>query len=687
MRVATDVGGTFTDLVYVDEETRRAGCAKVPSTPPDFHEGVLAALAASGAPAAEVADFVHGTTVVVNALLERTGARTALVTTRGFRDVLEIGRGNRPDLYNLHYRKPEPYVERALRLEVSERVDHRGRVLVPLRDDEVAAVAERLRALGAEAVAVCFLHSYANPEHERRAADLLRRLLPGVAVTASSEIARVWREYERSSTAVLNAYVQPVTAAYLGALDASLRAQGVASPLYLMKSNGGLGGLEMALRQPIHLVESGPVGGVVGAAVVGRAIGAARVLALDVGGTTAKASLVEGGEVRFTTDYHLARDARHAGYPIAVPVVDVVEVGAGGGSIAWLDDRGALRVGPRSAGARPGPAAYGLGGRAPTLTDANLLLGRIDDGTFLGGRLPLRRDLAVAAFEPLARHFQVSVEDAALGVARIAEANMAQALRLVSVERGYDPREFTLVAYGGGGPIYACQLARELRIPRVVIPPDPGTFSAWGMLAAEIRDDVLRTHVMDVADETADLARSLFQELEREAAALLRSSGRDPARATFARYAGLRYRGQEHTVRIPIRQVATELVLAAFHKAHERAYTFRLDSPVEWVEFVVRAAVPPAEPIAPGYRDGGPERGPAAAGGRPARRRVRFPEGDAEVPVYARAELAPGDRVAGPAIFEEHTATTVVPPGVEACVDRFGHIVIELEDADGRPAA
>lgn len=429
-RLAVDIGGTFTDLVTLDETSGEVAVAKAPTTPHRFEDGVLATI--DHVDLDGVSFLAHGTTVIINALTERKGARTALVTTRGFRDVLEIQKANRPDLYDLLYEKPGPFVPRRLRLEVTERVDYRGVELVPLDEEDVRAAVAEARRHGAEALAICFLHSYANPEHERRAAEIVRDEWPDASVTVSHELSGEWREYERTSTAVLDAYVKPVTSRYLEALASQLEQAGIGAGVrYAMQSNGGVSRFEVAARAPINLVESGPVGGVIGAAALGALLGEQNLITLDIGGTTAKASLVERGEIRVSGDYAIERTPVFAGYPVKVPIVDIVEIGSGGGSIAWLDPVGSLKVGPQSAGAEPGPACYGQGGSEPTVTDANVVAGRINPEYFLGGNISLDVGLARRALQPLADALDVHVEDAALGVIRIANASMIHLLKLV----------------------------------------------------------------------------------------------------------------------------------------------------------------------------------------------------------------------------------------------------------------
>ncbi|MFM9108155.1 MAG: hydantoinase/oxoprolinase family protein [Chloroflexota bacterium] len=674
MRLATDIGGTFTDLVYLDDDTGRIGLAKASSTPPAFARGIMDALRKSGVPPGSVDRFVHGTTVVINALTERKGAVTALVTTEGCRDVLAIGRGNRPDIYNLRFRKQEPFVPRRRRHEVTERMNYKGEVVTPLDAATLDAVIEQLRADGVGAVAVSFLHSYAYPAHERQAAARIRAALPGVNVTASSDLTREWREYERTSTAVLNAYVQPVASAYLNELAGDLRAEGVACQLNAMKSNGGTQTFAVLAEQPIHLVESGPVGGVIGAAAIGAAIGVDDLITLDIGGTTAKCTLIDGGAIKITTEYRIERDERNAGYSIKAPVVDIVEIGAGGGSIAWIDQGGALKVGPKSAGAVPGPACYARGGTQPTVTDANLIAGRINPEYFLGGEIAVSLDAARAAMQPIADALGVTVDEAALGVIRIANANMINALKLVSVRRGYDPRDFALIAFGGGGPMHAAALAAELRVGKVIIPPAPGHFSAWGMLMTDPMQDFIQTAQTAAEDANTGKAEATFAALEREAAAFFEAAGADPAEVSIERFGDMRYAGQEHTVRVPFpgRLGSFADPVAAFHTLHERAYTFRLDSPTEILNYHVVARIPTVKPaIAP------PE---AAGSGKPkGRRMVDFDgEGRLEAVIWERADLPPGTAIPGPAVIEEPASTTVIHPGQRVTLDGMGNLIVEL---------
>jgi N-methylhydantoinase A len=673
MRMATDIGGTFTDLVYVDDATGKIGLAKASSTPPAFSQGIMDAIDKSDVSAGNVEHFVHGTTVIINALTERNGAETALVTTRGCRDVLEIGRANRPDIYNLRFRKQPTFVPRELRFEVSERVNYKGEIVEPLAMEELDAVAAQIRGAGCEAVAVAFLHSYANDEHERAAADRLREILPGVEVSASSEITREWREYERTSTVVLNAYVRPVAASYLGALEDGLTGKGMHAPLDVMKSNGGTATFALSREQPIHMVESGPVGGVIGAAAIGKHIGEENLITLDIGGTTAKCSLIDQGEIKVSTEYRIERDARNAGYPIKIPVVDIVEIGAGGGSIAWIDKGGALKIGPKSAGAVPGPACYGQGGADPTVTDANVVAGRINPDYFLGGEIRLDVDLARESMEQVSGPLDIDVEEAALGIIRLANANMINALKLVSVRRGYDPREFTLIAFGGGGAMHAAALAAELHVGQVLIPPAPGHFSAWGMLMSDAVQDFVRTRLTPSTSDAEPAIGAMLAEMEQGAVTYFGDAGYDTNKVRIARFLDMRYLGQEHTVRVPVDEgrLDTSAINDRFHALHERAYTFRLDSLVEIVNYHISGAVERPKPAIER-----PEPVGSTAHHKATRDVLYDGWGRLTSAIYERSELGPGVTIHGPAIIEEQAATTVVYPGMTAGIDEAGNIAI-----------
>ncbi len=673
LRVAVDIGGTFTDVVVYDEATGALLEAKASTTPGDFSTGVIDAIAAGEVDPRAIAYLVHGSTIVINAITQRRGAKTALVTTAGFRDALAIGRGNRPDMYNLRFHKPEPFVPRRHRYEVRERITARGEVATPLHLEDLDHIVAEVTVDGIEAIAVCFLHSYAHPEHEQMAAAYLRERLPGVAISASSDITKEWREYERSSTVVLNAFVQPILDGYLANLEEKFRAQEMPGRFHVMLSNGGTATFDAARQQPIQLVESGPAAGIIGAALVGEQIGEPNIISLDIGGTTAKCSLIEGGEVKISGDYRLEHTPLSPGYPVRVPVVDIVEIGAGGGSIAWFDEGGALRVGPISAGADPGPAAYGRGGTQPTVTDAMLITGVLAAGTFLGGRLSLDLGLAREAYRPIAERLGVTIEDAAAGVIRLVDEYTIDALKLVSVRRGYDPRDFTLVAFGGGGPMHAAALAGELGVKEVIVPPLPGTFSAWGMLMTEPRVDLTRTAVMPLHAGADDAIAVRFAELEADAQARLVEQGFGADRIRVRRALDLRYAGQEHTVRLPVDVGATPAaIVEAFHAAHRRQYTFALlDTPVEIVNYRVTSTVTMPRPA--GVRQ-------VATGDvapMPIAHRTLAVDGTGvNAAVYARATLPVGFAATGPLIVEEASATTLVLGGQRVSVDEHVNLRI-----------
>ena len=673
-QLAVDVGGTFTDLVAAPEGQ---GCqtapirSKVRTTPGQFEAGVLDALIASSVPPSAVRTFIHGSTIVINAITERRGTRTAFVTTQGFKDILLIGRGNRPDLYNLAYHKPPPLVPRSLCYELAERMSHLGEVIEPLDEEQIGVVVEQLRHAGVGAVALCLLHSWANPAHEARAASLMRLRLPGIAVVASHEISGEWREYERSSTSVLSAYVQPAVVKYLESLRRELARQGLTADSFVMRSNGGVCTFDHAQRSPITLLESGPAAGVTAAAALGERIGSPHVLTLDIGGTTAKTSAVRNGRIPVRSLHHIEATPSSPGYPVQVPVVDITEIGAGGGSLARVDRAGNLHVGPVSAGAQPGPACYATGGYGATITDANLVAGWLNPEFFLGGAIQLDVSAAEKALGDLGRAIGTDAQTAARGVLRVGLARMANALRLVTLQRGHDPRDYAFVAFGGAGPVHAAMLARELGIRQVVIPPGPGHFSAFGMLAGEIRADAACTGIGKL--EPAQLA-AVVDRAERDARRELGSVG-PPVR--IRRYASLRYRGQEHTIEVPVpagpigpAEVAS--LRREFDMRSFELYAFSLSEPLELVGARATAAIP-ADAPAWTWGDG------CGCGGREVPSRlVDFDShgGRLETIVLDRCSLAPGDVLAGPCVIEETAATTLVLPGQVVHCDELGNLIV-----------
>jgi N-methylhydantoinase A len=685
IRAATDVGGTFTDLVYffTDPGTgaQEIVTAKSDTTPPDFELGVMDVLAKGGVSPAEIVHLAHGTTVVINALTERKGVKTGLITTEGFRDVLEIARGNRPDFFNLHYEKPPPFVPRYLRREVPGRLTQDGRERRPLDLAGLPAILDDFKADGVQAVAICLLHSYADPRHEQEVLERVRELWPDVSVVASHQITREWREYERTSTAVLSTYVQPVAERYLTRLADGVHERGFDGQLYIMQSNCGVDSVGKTKEIPITMIESGPASGFWGAAELGRLIDELDVVALDIGGTTAKTSLIEGGHVKIISDYWIERSRLSAGYPVMVPVVDVVEIGNGGGSIAWVDDFGKLHVGPRSAGAVPGPAAYGKGGTEATTTDANLVLGRINPDYFCGGEIEADMAAVGQALGEVAAQLGVDVAEAARGVVRIANNNMINALKLVSLNRGYDPRDFTLVAFGGGGGMHAVALAAELGMRRVVIPRAADVFSAWGMLMSDLRRDYFVTRLVTLNADNAGRIDELLREIEVVATAQFERERIEAGRIRFLRYGKLRYENQEHSVEVllpdgPIDSAAVDEIADLFHRSYEREYTYRLDAPVEFVgaHVVAIAEVGKLEPKPL------PRSGRTLAAALKGRRSVDYAtEGIHEADIYVGEMLEPGMSFEGPAIVESRSSTVVVHPGNELTVDDYGNIRIEIQ--------
>ncbi len=683
-RVATDVGGTFTDLVCFETDSStgesRIITAKSDTTPPDFEQGVLNVLQKGGVDPAAVDFLVHGTTVVINALTERKGEKVGLITTEGFRDTLEIARGNRPDFFNLHYEKPVPFVPRYLRAELPGRMTYQGEERTALNLSGLPAILDDFRADGVKAIAISYLHAYANTSHEEATLAEITRLWPEVAVVASHQITREWREYERTNTAVLSAYVQPVAATYLKRLDTGLKSKGFKHNPYIMQSNCGVDSLQATSRTPITMVESGPASGFWGAAELGKLIGEPNVLALDIGGTTAKCSLIENGQVRIMTDYWIERSRKSAGYPIMVPVVDLVEIGNGGGSIAWVDDYGKLHVGPQSAGALPGPAAYGKGGDAATTTDANLQLGRINPDYFCGGEIEADMQATGRVLGALGQSLGIDADEAARGIIRIANNNMVNALKLVSLSRGFDTRDFTLLAFGGGGGMHAVALGQELQVKKVVIPAAASVFSAWGMMMSDLRRDFFVTRLADLAEGSGSIIEGVFADTEKKALATFVAEGVDTTAVSFTRYGKFRYQNQEHTTEVlldsgTITDAKLDAIAENFHEAYEREFTYRLTAPVELVgiHLVATAEVGKlemkAEPL--GNAD--------AAGAQKGKRQVDYAmDGVHQATVYNGDLLKPGMKFNGPAIIEDAGTTTVVHPDNAVAIDAWRNIHITL---------
>lgn len=676
MRVATDIGGTFTDLVYVDEKGH-IGVSKSHTTPPYFEQGVINVLEKSGIDQTSIKTFIHGTTVIINALTERKGVKTGLITTKGFRDVLEIGRGNRPDLFNVRYHKPAPFVSRYLRQEVEERLNYKGEVLKPLNKEEVKEIISFFKKEGVEAIGVSYLHSYVNPVHEQETIEFIKEIWPEVFVTASYEVTKEWREYERTNTTVLNAYVKPIATSYVNKLHDKLIEKQTDSNNYIMQSNGGTTTFEQAKELPINMVESGPVAGIYGAAVLGEIIGEKNIIAFDIGGTTAKCSLIEKGEVKVSTDYYIERDNRHAGFPIKTPVVDIVEIGNGGGSIAWIDDAGSLKVGPHSAGALPGPVAYGQGGTEPTTTDANLLTGRLSPKNF-DYEVNMEK-VSEAIKATISNYFNISVEDGALGIIRIANSNMLNALKLISIRKGYNPREFTLVAFGGGGSMHAPALAKELGVKKVVVPLASPVFSAWGMLMTDLRHDYIQTQIKRLSEVDVTSLNQTWDTLENQAYNQFEQEALQKESVLFTRFLDMRYLGQEHTVKVPVPngnwdEKTLEEIIGRFHQLHEKNYTFKLEhADTEIVNLHLTAFGQVKKPtleknIVTGELDN------ALKEVRP----VYFEqEGWVDTTIYDREKIPTMQKINGPAIVEEKASVTVIYKGQSLQVDEYGNLIID----------
>jgi N-methylhydantoinase A len=693
-RLAIDIGGTFTDATLIDEETGAVSIAKVLSTPADPSLGFMAAteriLAESDVAAADVHFVVHATTVATNAIIEGNIARGGFVTTEGFRDLLEIQRQTRPTLYDTRFEKTPPLVPRDRAFGVRERLGPGGEVLTPLDEPSVRGVAAALRDAGVESVAVCLLHSYVDPAHERRVGEILADELPGIPISLSSDVAPEFREYLRASTTVINAAIRPVVARYLENIERRLADAGVAAELLVMQSSGGVFGAGAAAQKPVFMVESGPAAGVIASANLGSVLGTDDVISFDMGGTTAKVGLIQGGTPSVTKDYSVGSHASAgvgglslSGYPVRTPVIDLVEIGAGGGSIAWVDSGGMLRVGPRSAGADPGPVCYRQGGIEPTVTDANVVLGRLNPAYFLGGEIALdvegaRRAIAERCAEPLG----LDVVEAANGIVEIANAAMVNALHLISVQRGYDPRDFVLVGFGGAGPVHANAIQRDCEVPTLVVPPAPGIFSATGLLGTDLKRDSSLTLLRPLEDLDVDEIERAFAALEETGAVELAREGLPRERIAFVRQVDMRYVGQSFELTVPLEGAfdagQSGALRERFHAEHDRVYGFSASSePVELVSLrlttVGRIEKPPLRTLERSADTPSPKE----------QRRVFFAEagGFVECPIHDRYGLGAGASFAGPAVIEELDSTVVVHPGFGVEIDDLGNLVIRKEHA------
>ena len=658
MRVSVDVGGTFTDVIVLDD-AGHLRLEKVETVPANPASGVLSGFQKAEAKPEAIDYFVHGTTLGINALLTRTGAKVAIVTTLGFRDVYDLARTDRIPMYDFTYRKPQSLVPRYLTFEVNERLDFQGNVLTPFDRESALAVAQRLQTAAVDAVAVCFLHAYANPAHELAMAAVLAEQCPALSVTLSHHLSREYREYERTSTTVIDAYVKPITRTYLQKLSGELRRQGLAGQFLMTRSGGGAMTVASAQEQPVHLVLSGPAGGVIGAAFLSDLIGYKNLITIDMGGTSLDASLIVNGKPKIENEQDFQ------GLPMAIPTIDIHTIGAGGGSMAWIDEGDHLQVGPKSAGASPGPVCYDKGGTQPTFTDAALVIGYLDPANFLGGEITLNMAKTEAALNAMASRLATTRDDVAAGILRISEAKIAGAVREISIEQGHHPRDFAMLAYGGGGAFVAAAVARDLGIPTVIVPPGPANFSAFGMLMVDVVHDFAQTYVTSMVDLDVAQVNQLFATDQR----------------TFKPSAELRYVGQEHTVTVPlaVNSFSRDLIdetIKHFNAAHAAQYGHNMDDPVELVTLRLRAIGllprPQISQIAVG--DGNATQ--AQIGSRAVYRHQQGARMD--YTVYARPRLRAGDQIAGPAIVEEPSSTTILHAGDTLTVGAYGELVIKV---------
>jgi len=692
-RVSIDVGGTFTDLVALDEESGELLNIKVPSIPRSPEKGVTDAMRTfflrESAPSVRM--IGHATTIATNALLGQTDLelpKTALITTRGFRDVVEIGRQRRAEVYNLFFRRPPMLVERRLRYEVEERTDSEGNVLVPLNRKDVETALDEVEEEGVAALVVGFINSYANSSNEEEALRIVRKRLPHLHAVASSRISNEYREYERLSTAIVNAVLMPIIDRYISRLASDLKGLGIDAPFYMMQSNGGVATPDVVAERPATIVESGPASGVIAASWLGEVVGESEIISFDMGGTTAKAGAVRGHAPEVLQEYevagrvHMGRLVKGSGYPVRYPFIDLAECSAGGGTIARVDEAGALLVGPVSAGADPGPACYGRGGTRPTITDANLILGRLNPHSLLGGQMSIFPDKARQAMEQLGEQLHTGTDDAAVSITEIANSMMSKILRIVSIERGFDPRRFALVAFGGAGPMHACALAEELHMSRIVVPPSPGMFSALGLLTADLFHDSKRAIMKRTDALNPSELEKRFQEMEVEGRRTLSAEGVDPRDMRFVRLLDMRYYRQSFELTVeavePFDENALRSACSAFHGRHRDVYGYSVeDEPIEVVNALLRAVglIPRPHPkqLAPSSGKILPRE----------RRRVYFETTSSweETPVFDREKMRAGDTFVGPAIVEQYDATAVIYPGWGASVDVYGDMILRRRGA------
>jgi N-methylhydantoinase A len=670
-RVSVDIGGTFTDIVVYDVVTGEYKEDKVLSTPKNLSDAVVKGLDKKIRNYSEIDFFVHGTTAGLNAFLERKGAKIALITTKGFKDVYEVARGNRSEMYNLAFRKPKPLLERIDVFEVEERVLANGAIKQPLLKDSVIRVTDQIKKRGYTSIAVCLINAYKNPVNEDEIETIIREKLPGFSVSLSHRIAREWREYERTSTTVLNAYIARIVHDYLDFLESNMQQKGFREIIHVMQSGGGVITAEVAKDIPIQTLLSGPVGGAVGNKSLCDMLGFKNLIGVDMGGTSYDVSMVIGGRPDVSTETSLE------GFPVLVPMVNIYTIGAGGGSIAWTE-AGGMRVGPISAGADPGPACYGKGGSKATITDANVVLGRIQPEGFLDGSMILNKNASLKVVKKIADKLNLSTEEAAEGICKIADAKMADAIRQLTVRKGIDPREFVLVAFGGAGPMHACLTAEELGITTILIPEVPGTFSAWGMLQSDIRQDCVRTLKCNLDKISVTEISTIYEEMIHEASERLKRQNISGAKAEFLKFADMRYLGQEYTVRAGLEsekvdESALEKLKKSFHDLHHQIYGHsNPDGEVEIVNLRL-VGIGRLDKILK-------QKAKKVAAGKPEPYKISkaiFYGNEYDTKIYKRSALIQGHKFVGPAIIEELTATTVVPPTYEVMIDKYKNILIK----------
>ena len=679
--LGSDIGGTFTDLFLYHPDTKKTSIFKVPSTPEDpsvgLLDGVAAQLETEKLHTGDLNRFVHGTTVATNALLEHKGAPTGLITTKGFRDLIEIARQRRPSLYDLFFDKAESLIPRHLRLEVTERCDCTGRVLIPLDMAAVESAIDRLKDANVKAIAVCFLYAFMNPAHEIAVVDRIKKQFPEAYVCASSQVLPEWREYERVSTTAANAYLGPAIKNYMDHLQKRTREMGISAEPRIMQSNGGIMSISAAAERSAYTLFSGPSAGVIGGHYIAGQAGFRNIITFDMGGTSTDVSLGENGSPKHTTENEIC------GVPLRVPMIDIHTVGAGGGSVAWIDSGGLMKVGPQSMGAHPGPACYALGGEEPTVTDMNVVLGRLNPEYLLGGRMRIQQELSHRAIEKkLSGPLGLTVEEATAGILTIVNTNMMLATRLVSIQRGYDPRDFVMVAFGGAGPLHASAVAKELNIGRVLVPPSPGLICALGLLVADTRADYVLTRKLPVGEADFDEINDVFANLEQRAHAWLDQERIAPDKMAFQRSIDMRYSKQNYELSVPAMkgvwdEDSVSEIARRFHEVHEKAYGYAAsDEPIHFINFRVTAIGMIDRPsIRPGF-----SQHPGASLEKPKTREVFFQECDGFVacPVLDRLSLSPHQRQEGPAIIEQDDATTVVLPGQTAETDEWGNLIIDI---------